>query len=42
MGVCLEGRCRTMGCDLVTGSGRVVDKCGICGGQGGDCSHRNR
>ena len=42
MGVCLEGRCRTMGCDLVIGSGRVVDKCGVCGGQGGDCSHRNR
>ena len=40
MGVCLAGSCRALGCDLVIGSGRVVDRCGVCGGRGDSCPHR--
>ncbi|XP_074539403.1 thrombospondin type-1 domain-containing protein 4 isoform X1 [Halichoeres trimaculatus] len=35
--VCLEGRCLTEGCDGVLGSGSVIDKCGVCGGQETSC-----
>ena len=39
MGVCLAGSCRALGCDLVIGSGRAVDRCGVCGGRGDSCPH---
>ncbi|XP_068998800.1 LOW QUALITY PROTEIN: thrombospondin type-1 domain-containing protein 4-like [Embiotoca jacksoni] len=35
--VCVEGRCLTEGCDGVLGSGSVIDKCGVCGGQDSSC-----
>uniref|UniRef100_A0A8D3BK65 PLAC domain-containing protein n=1 Tax=Scophthalmus maximus TaxID=52904 RepID=A0A8D3BK65_SCOMX len=35
--VCVEGRCLTEGCDGVLGSGSVIDKCGVCGGQETSC-----
>ncbi|KAL2084717.1 hypothetical protein ACEWY4_020235 [Coilia grayii] len=35
--VCVGGRCLTEGCDGVLGSGKVRDKCGVCGGGDGSC-----
>lgn len=35
--VCVEGKCLTEGCDGVLGSGSVIDKCGVCGGQETSC-----
>ncbi|KAG0711315.1 ADAMTS-like protein 3 [Chionoecetes opilio] len=36
--LCINGRCQKVGCDLVLGSKREVDKCGVCGGDGSSCS----
>ena len=38
-GVCVRGKCEDVGCDGVVGSGRVMDKCGECGGRGSTCTH---
>uniref|UniRef100_A0A7N8XH57 ADAMTS-like 4 n=1 Tax=Mastacembelus armatus TaxID=205130 RepID=A0A7N8XH57_9TELE len=35
--VCVEGQCLAEGCDGVLGSGSVIDKCGVCGGQDTSC-----
>uniref|UniRef100_A0A8C5G702 Thrombospondin type-1 domain-containing protein 4-like n=1 Tax=Gouania willdenowi TaxID=441366 RepID=A0A8C5G702_GOUWI len=35
--VCVEGRCLTEGCNGVLGSGSMIDKCGVCGGQETSC-----
>jgi len=35
--VCIQGHCLTVGCDLVAGSNRVVDSCGVCGGNNSTC-----
>lgn len=32
--VCIEGQCRRVGCDSVLDSNALVDRCGICGGDG--------
>ncbi|XP_030649312.1 thrombospondin type-1 domain-containing protein 4 [Chanos chanos] len=35
--VCVAGRCQTPGCDELLGSEKVVDKCGVCGGDNSTC-----
>merc|ERR1719414_675307 len=30
--VCMDGQCQAVGCDLMVGSNKTVDSCGICGG----------
>ncbi|XP_064192169.1 thrombospondin type-1 domain-containing protein 4-like isoform X1 [Anguilla rostrata] len=35
--ICVEGTCQTLGCDDYLGSGNVLDKCGVCGGDNSTC-----
>ncbi|XP_063335441.1 thrombospondin type-1 domain-containing protein 4-like isoform X1 [Pelmatolapia mariae] len=35
--LCVAGKCTSLGCDEYLGSGRVVDKCGVCGGDNTTC-----
>uniref|UniRef100_A0A3B3YHX2 PLAC domain-containing protein n=1 Tax=Poecilia mexicana TaxID=48701 RepID=A0A3B3YHX2_9TELE len=35
--LCVAGRCASLGCDEYLGSGKVVDKCGMCGGDNSTC-----
>uniref|UniRef100_A0A0F7Z9G5 Thrombospondin type-1 domain-containing protein 4 n=1 Tax=Crotalus adamanteus TaxID=8729 RepID=A0A0F7Z9G5_CROAD len=35
--VCVSGQCKSIGCDDYLGSDKVVDKCGICGGDNTAC-----
>ncbi|XP_066534172.1 A disintegrin and metalloproteinase with thrombospondin motifs 8 [Hoplias malabaricus] len=35
--ICVQGQCIKAGCDLVIGSNKKVDKCGVCGGDGLSC-----
>ncbi|XP_069078460.1 thrombospondin type-1 domain-containing protein 4 isoform X2 [Pleurodeles waltl] len=35
--VCVAGQCKGIGCDEYLGSEKVVDKCGICGGDNTGC-----
>ncbi|XP_070985767.1 thrombospondin type-1 domain-containing protein 4-like [Oncorhynchus clarkii lewisi] len=35
--ICVAGRCQSLGCDEYLGSGKVMDKCGVCGGDNTDC-----
>ncbi|XP_029113653.1 A disintegrin and metalloproteinase with thrombospondin motifs 1-like [Scleropages formosus] len=35
--VCVQGQCVKAGCDRVIGSGRRLDRCGVCGGDGSTC-----
>ncbi|XP_045071767.1 thrombospondin type-1 domain-containing protein 4-like isoform X2 [Coregonus clupeaformis] len=35
--ICVEGRCQSLGCDEYLGSGKVMDKCGVCGGDNMAC-----
>lgn len=35
---CIEGQCTKVGCDGVIGSNAVVDRCGVCNGDGSTCS----
>ncbi|XP_029182362.2 A disintegrin and metalloproteinase with thrombospondin motifs 6-like [Acropora millepora] len=35
---CIEGQCTKVGCDGVIGSNAVVDRCGLCNGDGSSCS----
>ncbi|XP_071793929.1 thrombospondin type-1 domain-containing protein 4-like isoform X1 [Asterias amurensis] len=35
--VCVDGLCKTIGCDGVLGSNRKMDKCGVCGGTNTQC-----
>ena len=37
LAVCVAGRCEAVGCDLEVASGRTLDRCGICGGNGTAC-----
>uniref|UniRef100_A0A670YTZ3 ADAMTS like 2 n=1 Tax=Pseudonaja textilis TaxID=8673 RepID=A0A670YTZ3_PSETE len=38
-GVCVSGKCEPIGCDGVLFSPHVVDKCGVCQGNGSSCTH---
>ncbi|CAH1779016.1 unnamed protein product [Owenia fusiformis] len=35
--VCVDGLCMEVGCDNVVKSKAVIDRCGVCGGNGTDC-----
>ncbi|XP_073474934.1 thrombospondin type-1 domain-containing protein 4 isoform X1 [Aquarana catesbeiana] len=35
--VCIAGQCKMIGCDDFLGSDKVVDKCGVCGGDNTAC-----
>ncbi|XP_052008496.1 thrombospondin type-1 domain-containing protein 4-like [Xyrauchen texanus] len=35
--VCVTGKCQSVGCDDLLGSGNVRDKCGVCGGDNSAC-----
>ncbi|KAM4602356.1 thrombospondin type-1 domain-containing protein 4 [Polymixia lowei] len=35
--VCVAGKCTSLGCDEYLGSGKVMDKCGVCGGDNTAC-----
>ncbi|XP_050991880.1 thrombospondin type-1 domain-containing protein 4 isoform X1 [Labeo rohita] len=35
--VCVAGQCQSAGCDDFLGSGKVPDKCGVCGGDNSGC-----
>uniref|UniRef100_A0AAQ4S2M9 ADAM metallopeptidase with thrombospondin type 1 motif 7 n=1 Tax=Gasterosteus aculeatus aculeatus TaxID=481459 RepID=A0AAQ4S2M9_GASAC len=36
--VCVNGVCKNLGCDYVIDSGAVVDRCGVCHGNGSTCT----
>ncbi|KAM7039450.1 thrombospondin type-1 domain-containing protein 4 isoform 1-T1 [Acridotheres tristis] len=35
--ICVGGQCKSIGCDDYLGSDKVIDKCGICGGDNTAC-----
>uniref|UniRef100_A0A8C8F5X4 PLAC domain-containing protein n=1 Tax=Oncorhynchus tshawytscha TaxID=74940 RepID=A0A8C8F5X4_ONCTS len=35
--ICVAGRCQSLGCDEYLASGKVMDKCGVCGGDNTAC-----
>ncbi|NWY69430.1 THSD4 protein, partial [Erithacus rubecula] len=35
--ICVAGQCKSIGCDDYLGSDKVIDKCGICGGDNTAC-----
>ncbi|XP_015199263.2 thrombospondin type-1 domain-containing protein 4 [Lepisosteus oculatus] len=35
--VCVAGQCKSLGCDELLGSDKVMDKCGVCGGDNTAC-----
>ncbi|XP_032325104.1 LOW QUALITY PROTEIN: thrombospondin type-1 domain-containing protein 4 [Camelus ferus] len=35
--ICVSGQCKSVGCDDYLGSDKVVDKCGVCGGDNTGC-----
>uniref|UniRef100_A0A7N6BDI3 PLAC domain-containing protein n=1 Tax=Anabas testudineus TaxID=64144 RepID=A0A7N6BDI3_ANATE len=35
--LCVAGMCTSLGCDDYLGSGKVMDKCGVCGGDNTTC-----
>ncbi|XP_070355003.1 thrombospondin type-1 domain-containing protein 4 isoform X1 [Equus asinus] len=35
--ICVSGQCKSIGCDDYLGSDKVVDKCGVCGGDNTGC-----
>ncbi|KAG9489211.1 hypothetical protein GDO78_005289 [Eleutherodactylus coqui] len=38
-GICINGQCLKVGCDLILGSDEKTDICGVCGGQNVSCQH---
>ncbi|KAM4696014.1 A disintegrin and metalloproteinase with thrombospondin motifs 13 [Rhinophrynus dorsalis] len=36
--LCVAGSCKVFGCDGVMDSGKVIDQCGVCGGDNSTCS----
>nr|XP_058148844.1 ADAMTS-like protein 2 isoform X5 [Dasypus novemcinctus] len=38
-GVCVSGKCEPIGCDGVLFSTHMLDKCGVCRGDGSSCTH---
>jgi hypothetical protein len=41
-GICIQGKCQTLGCDKRLGSVARENECGICNGKASDCSVANR
>uniref|UniRef100_A0A8C5H845 PLAC domain-containing protein n=1 Tax=Gouania willdenowi TaxID=441366 RepID=A0A8C5H845_GOUWI len=37
LSLCVAGKCVSPGCDAYLGSGKVMDKCGVCGGDNTTC-----
>ncbi|XP_043530208.1 thrombospondin type-1 domain-containing protein 4 [Chiloscyllium plagiosum] len=37
LNICVNGECKKVGCDEVLGSNKVMDKCGVCGGDNTTC-----
>nr|XP_047134428.1 uncharacterized protein LOC100208687 isoform X2 [Hydra vulgaris] len=37
LGRCIHGKCNAVGCDMLLGSNSIIDRCGICGGDGNLC-----
>ncbi|XP_048825269.1 thrombospondin type-1 domain-containing protein 4-like isoform X1 [Brienomyrus brachyistius] len=35
--VCIDGSCQSLGCDGFLGSGKLMDTCGVCGGDNTTC-----
>uniref|UniRef100_A0A8C6PYN8 Thrombospondin type 1 domain containing 4 n=1 Tax=Nothobranchius furzeri TaxID=105023 RepID=A0A8C6PYN8_NOTFU len=35
--LCVAGKCASLGCDEYLGSGKAVDRCGVCGGDNTTC-----
>ncbi|MBN3277306.1 ATS8 metalloproteinase, partial [Polyodon spathula] len=35
--ICVQGQCIKAGCDLIIGSNKKLDKCGVCGENGSTC-----
>ncbi|XP_076012058.1 thrombospondin type-1 domain-containing protein 4 [Genypterus blacodes] len=35
--LCVAGKCTNLGCDEYLGSGKVMDRCGVCGGDNTSC-----
>nr|XP_029497595.1 thrombospondin type-1 domain-containing protein 4-like [Oncorhynchus nerka] len=35
--ICVAGRCQSLGCDEYLGSGKMMDNCGVCGGDNTAC-----
>ena len=42
LSVCLAGECQSVGCDLRLRSRKVLDHCGVCGGDGSSCLQERR
>ncbi|KAM8974329.1 ADAMTS-like protein 5 [Pelodytes ibericus] len=40
-GICINGQCLQVGCDLILGSEEKTDICGICGGKNVTCRHHH-
>uniref|UniRef100_A0A8C5LYF0 NTR domain-containing protein n=1 Tax=Leptobrachium leishanense TaxID=445787 RepID=A0A8C5LYF0_9ANUR len=38
-GICINGHCLQIGCDLILGSDEKTDICGVCGGKNVSCRH---
>uniref|UniRef100_UPI00398EFD9F thrombospondin type-1 domain-containing protein 4-like n=1 Tax=Pristiophorus japonicus TaxID=55135 RepID=UPI00398EFD9F len=37
LNICVNGQCKNLGCDEILGSNKVLDKCGVCGGDNTTC-----
>ncbi|KAM4747006.1 ADAMTS-like protein 5 [Rhinophrynus dorsalis] len=40
-GMCINGQCMQIGCDLILGSEEKTDICGVCGGKNITCRHHH-
>ncbi|OCT89688.1 ADAMTS-like protein 5 [Xenopus laevis] len=40
-GLCINGQCLKIGCDLILGSEEKTDVCGVCGGKNISCRHHH-
>ncbi|XP_032877403.1 thrombospondin type-1 domain-containing protein 4 isoform X2 [Amblyraja radiata] len=37
LNICVNGQCKSLGCDEILGSNKVNDRCGVCGGDNTTC-----
>ena len=42
LSVCLAGQCQSVGCDLRLRSRKVLDRCGVCAGDGSSCAQERQ